>query len=77
MTRVIDSILSNDKFEQQCVVLKFMLQSPRLQDHIQTIGVEQSLSNNTIYKHKCFENIEKLYKQSGKCDNQQQLKRYS
>ena len=51
-----------------------MLQSPPLKDHVQNIGFEPSLSNNTIYGHKCLENIKNLYKQAGKCDYQQQLK---
>ena len=60
-----------DTFEQKCVVLKGMLQSPRLKDHVHTIGIDPYLSNNAIYEHKCLENIKKLYKQAGKCDNQQ------
>ena len=51
-----------------------MLQSPLLKDHVNTIGIDPPLSNNTIYEHKCLENINKLYKQVGKCDNQQQFK---
>ena len=74
MTKVIDYVLSIDTFDQQCVVLKGMLQSPRLKDHIHTIGIDQSLSNNALYEHKCLENIKKLYKQAGKCDEQQQFK---
>ena len=66
MTKVIDSVLSIDTFEQQCVVLKDMLQSPRLKYHVQTIGIDQYLSNNAIYVHKCLENIKKIYKQAGK-----------
>ena len=27
-----------------------------------------------MYEHKCLENIKKIYKQSGKCDDQQQFK---
>ena len=38
MNKVIDSFLSIDTFEQQCVLLKVMLQSPRLEYHAQTIG---------------------------------------
>ena len=41
MTKMIDYFLSIDKFEQQCVVLKGMLQSPQLKDHVQTIGIDQ------------------------------------
>ena len=73
MTKVIDYVLSIDTFEQQCVVLKVMLQSPRLKDRVQIIGIDQSLSNNALYEHKFLENINKLYKRAGKYDNQQQL----
>ena len=41
MTKVIDYVLSIDTFEQQCAVLKGMLQSPQLKDHVQTIGIDQ------------------------------------
>ena len=34
MTKVIDYVLSIGIFEQQCVVLKGMLQSPRLKYHV-------------------------------------------
>ena len=51
-----------------------MLQSPRLKYYVQTIGIHPSLRNNAIYEHKCIENIRKLYKQSGKCDDQQKIK---
>ena len=71
---MIDSVLSIDTFEQQCVVLKYMFQSPLLKYHVQTIGIHLSLSNNSIYEHKCLENIKKLYKQAGKCDDQQKFK---
>ena len=63
-----------DKFEQQCVVLKGMLQSLQLIYHIQTMGIDPSLSNNDIDEHKCLENIKKLYKEAGKCDEKQQFK---
>ena len=74
MTKVIDSVISIDKFEQNCVVLKGMFQSLRLKYHVQTIGIDPSLRNNTIYEHKCLENIKKSYKQAVKCDNQKQFK---
>ena len=57
MTKVIDYVLSIDTFEQQCVVIKGMLQSPRLKDHVNTIGIHPSLSNNAIYEYKYLENI--------------------
>ena len=69
MTELIDYILSIDTFEQQWVVIKCMLQSPRLKDHVQTIGIDQSLIKNAIYEQKIIENTKKLYKQAGKCDD--------
>ena len=63
-----------DTFEQQCVVLKGIFQSPRLKYHVQTIGIDSSLINNAIYEYKFLKNIKKLYKQAGKCDDQQQFK---
>ena len=57
ITKVIEYVLSIDTFEQQCVVLKGMLQSPRLKYHVQTIVIHPSLRNNAIYEHECLENI--------------------
>ena len=74
MTNLIDYVLSIDKFEQRCVFLKDMLQSPQLKYHAQTIGIDQSLSKNTNCEHKCLENIKNVYKQAGKCEDQQQFK---
>ena len=73
-TNVIDYVTSLDTFEQKYFVLKGMLQPQRLKDHVQKIGIEPSLSNNTIYEQKWLENIKNLYKQAGKCDDQQQFK---
>ena len=73
-TKLIYSFLSIDKFEQQYVVLKGVLQSLRLKYHVHNIVIHPSLSNNAIYKHKYLENIKKLYKQAGKCDVQKQFK---
>ena len=39
-----------------------------------TIGLNQSLTNSAIKKHKCLENIKKLYKYVGKCDDKHQYK---
>ena len=41
MNKAIDFILYIETFEQQCVVCKGMLQSPRLEDHMKTIGIDQ------------------------------------
>ena len=59
MTKGINFVISIDTFEQQCAVIKGMLQSPRLKYHLQTIGIEPLLSNNTIYEHKFLENTKK------------------
>ena len=72
--KVIDSVILIDKFEQKCVVIKGMFQTPRLKDHIQTIGIDQYLRKNALYEHKYLENIKKSYKQAGKFDDQKQLK---
>ena len=32
------------------------------------------LKQQSIYEHKCLENINKLYKHAGKCDDQKQFK---
>ena len=74
VTKAIDYFLSIDTFEQKCAVLKGMLQSLRLIDHVKTIGIYQSLINDTLYEHKCLQNINKLYKHDGKCDDQKQFK---
>ena len=52
MTKVIDSFLSVDAFQQQWVVLKGVLKSPRLKYHMKTIGNDQYLSNRASFEHK-------------------------
>ena len=42
LNKAIGSILSIDKFEQQFVVIKFMLQSSSLEDHMKTIYNDES-----------------------------------
>ena len=74
MTKVIDYVLSIYTFEKEYFLLKGMLQSLRLKYHVQTIGIDQCLSKNAIYEHKCLENIFFLYKQAGKCDDQKKFK---
>ena len=51
-----------------------MLQSPRLKDNAKAIGVDQSVSNNALFEHKCLQNTMKLYKHAGYCDGQKQFK---
>ena len=74
MNKFIDYILSIDTFEQQCVVIKGMLQSTRLEDHMKTIGIDQSLFNRTYFEQKCLNNIKYIYQHAGKCDDQRNLK---
>ena len=40
MTNVIDFVLYINTFEQQCVVIKGILQSSRLKDHMKTIDID-------------------------------------
>ena len=41
---------------------------------MKAIGIDQSLSNGDIFEHIFLQNINKLYKHAGKCDDQQQIK---
>ena len=41
---------------------------------MKTIGIDQSLRNSALFKHRCLQNIKTLYKHAGKCDGQQQIK---
>ena len=50
-----------------------MSQSPCLEDHMKTIGTDQSLCNRSSFEHKCYNNIKKRYRPAGKCDDQQIL----
>ena len=51
-----------------------MLQSSRLEDHIKTIGIDQSLFKFSSFEHKIMNNIKSIYQHAGKCDDQQKLK---
>ena len=73
-TKMIDSVLLIDKFEQQCVVFKGMSHSPRLKYHVKTIDIGQYLRNNALFENKFIKKIKKLYKHAGKCDDQQKFK---
>ena len=74
LNKAIDPILTIDTYEQHCVVIKYMLQSSRLEDHMKTIGVYQSLFTRSSFEHKCMNNIKYIYKHAGKCDDQKNLK---
>ena len=74
LNKAIDSILSIDTFEQQFVVIKFMLQSSRLEDHMKTIGIEKSSFTRPSFEKRFMNNIKKIYQHAGKCNAQQNLK---
>ena len=61
MIKVDDYILSIDTFEQHYVVIRGMVQSPRLEDNMKNIGIYQSLRNMPSVEHKCLNNIKEIY----------------
>ena len=67
---MVDLILEIELFDHKCVIIKGLLQSDRLKQHMVSIGADQSLSSSAMYEHRCLVNINKLYKISGKCDDQ-------
>ena len=74
LNQAIDSILSIDTFEQQCVVIKCMLQSSCLEDYMKTIGIDRSSFTRSSFEHRCMNNIKNIYQHAVKCDDQQNLK---
>ena len=48
-----------------------MLQSPCLEYHMNTIGIDESLSNRPSKEQKLLNNIKKIYQHAGKRDDQQ------
>ena len=51
-----------------------MLQSSSLEDHMETIGVDQSSFARSSLEHRCMNNNKKIYQHPGKCDYQQNIK---
>ena len=51
-----------------------MLQSPRLEYHMNTIGIDQSSFTKSSFEHRCMNKIKKIHQHAGKCDDQQNLK---
>ena len=51
-----------------------MLKSSRLEDHMKTIGIDQSSFIRSSFEHRCMNNIIYIYQHAGKCDDQQNLK---
>ena len=74
MNKSIDSILYIDTLEQQCVVIKCMLQSTYLEYHTKTIGIDQSFFKRSSIENKVLNNIKKMYQHAGKYEYQQNLK---
>ena len=50
------------------------MKSEQLKQHIIAIVLGQLLRNITLYEHIYLENIKKLFKSTGKCDNRSQYK---
>ena len=50
------------------------MQSSRLEDHMNNIGIDQLSFIRYSFKHRCMNNIKKIYQHAGKCDDQQNLK---
>ena len=63
-----------DKIYQQCFVIKSLLQSPRLEYHMNTIGIDQSSFTRSSFEHRCMNSIKNIYQHAGKCDYQKNLK---
>ena len=51
-----------------------MLQSSRLEYHMKTIGIDQSLCTRSYFEHKFMNNIKNIYQHAGKCYDQQNVK---
>ena len=51
-----------------------MLQSSRLEDHMKTIGIDQSSFARSSFENICMNNTKNIYQHAGKCDDQQNLK---
>ena len=56
------------------VVIKCLLQSAHLEDHMKTIGIDQSSFARSSFEHRCMNNTKNIYQHAGKCDDQQNLK---
>ena len=63
-----------DTFEQTFVVIKCMLQSSHLKDHMKTIVIDLSSFFRSSFEHICMNNTKKIYQHAVKFDYQQNLK---
>ena len=59
--KVICLIIDVASFEKRCVVLKGFFHSDQLKQHIITIGIYQSLSNSSLYKHRCLKRSKNIH----------------
>ena len=74
LTKVVGTIFEIESFEQQCVIIKNLLQSEQLKIHMANIGIDKSLMNSALYEHICLENMKRLYKSDGRYYYQPQYK---
>ena len=56
------------------MVIKCLLQSSRLEDNMNTIGIDQYSFARSSFEHRCIKKIKKIYQHAGKCDDQHNLK---
>ena len=57
LTKAMDTICEIDSFENKCVIIKGLLRSEQQKKNMATIGLYQSLSNSSLYEHRCLGNI--------------------
>ena len=62
LTKAVYYIFSIYAFGRQYVVIKGMLQLPRLKYHMKTIGIDQSVSNGDSFEHNALNNIKRYTK---------------
>ena len=62
------------KFLDKWFIIKRLLQSSRIENHMSTIGIDQTSFARSSFEHRCMNNIKKIYQHAGKCDYQQNLK---
>ena len=56
------------------MVIKCLLRSSRLEDNMNTIGIDPYSFARSSFEHRCMHNIKKIYEHAGKCDDNQNLK---
>ena len=71
---MVDLILDIESFEQKHFILKGLLQSDQLKQHMVIILICQLSNDSAMYEHSCLKNINKLCTSAVKCDNQHKYK---